>query len=146
MYHKPKYFKLYELFPKEFYSQWASRGDSLWGLFDDRILWTADQIRIRYGKMSANTWHWGGQHQYRGFRTFDCIIGSQLSQHKFGRATDLVPDKCTAEEIREDIKKTPWKSEFKYITCIEDFQGMSWLHIDCRSWQKNKYGILIVGP
>ncbi|KKM14746.1 hypothetical protein LCGC14_1702990, partial [marine sediment metagenome] len=67
-------------------------------------LYTADQIREHYGKMAANTWWWGGAHQYRGFRPFDCIIGAYLSQHKFGRGLDLVPAECSAKEIREDIK------------------------------------------
>ena len=146
MSYKPDHFELYELLPRNFYMQHSKKSHTiLWGLFDERILWTADQIRKKYGKMSANTWYWGGRHQYRGFRPFDCTIGSEFSQHKWGRGVDLDPKECSPEEIRQDIKDDKYPDIFKYITCIEDFKGMSWIHLDCRNWNKEKNGLLIVG-
>ncbi len=94
--------------------------------------------------MNANTWFWGGQHQYRGWRPWDCEVGAFLSQHKFGRSFDLVPVDLHAEEIRKDIKKDPNQNEFKYITCIED--GIGWLHFGTRNWNRTKHGILYVKP
>jgi len=146
MYYKPDYFKLYELLPKDVYRKYVKKYyTALWGLFDERILWTADQLRKTYGKMSANTWYWDGYHQYRGYRPGDCKIGAFFSQHKYGRGIDLVSLECPVQDIRDDIKNNPYKEEFKHITCIEDFGGMSWVHFDCRNWDKKKHGLLIVG-
>jgi len=138
----PKYYKLYELLPKKFYEENRDKGDTLWFMFDNRLLWTADQLRIRYGKMSVNTWFWEGNSQYRGWRPWDCGIGAELSQHKFGKALDLIPHEITSEEIRQDIKKDQNQNEFKYITCIED--NISWTHLDVRNWNRTKHGILFI--
>ncbi len=132
-----KFFKLYELVPKATYELLKNRPWVIWQLFDERILYSADRIRKRYGKMLANTWYWGGGHQYRGWRPHDCDVGAVYSQHKFGRAIDLEPIEVTAEEIRQDIKKG---ENFRYITCIEE--NVSWLHIDVRNYK----GLLIVKP
>jgi len=140
----PKHFVLEELLPRQIYFD-LMREDKLdyaWGIFDDRILWTADALRIRYGKMIVNTWKWGGLSQFRGWRPFDCKVGADWSQHKFGRALDLVPAEVSVEKIRSDIKAEPFLEHFMYITCIED--NVSWLHFDCRNWDKIKDGLLIV--
>ena len=136
----PKYFKPYELVPKATYELLKNRPWIIWYLFDPRTLYTGDKIRQRYGKMIANTWYWGGEHQYRGWRPHDCEIGAGYSQHRFGRAEDLVSVECTVEEIRQDIKKGNQGHIFQYITCIED--GVSWLHFDTRNYK----GLLIVNP
>jgi hypothetical protein len=140
----PKYFKLYELLPKEFYEGNKHKGDRLWAMFDDRILYTQDRLRLRYGPMICNDWHWGGYNQYRGWRPFDCKIGAYLSQHKFARAIDSRSTKVSSEEIRKDIRSNIWHEDFKYITCIED--GVSWLHISCQNWDKKEKGLLIIRP
>lgn len=134
----PEFFTLKELVPAITFD--SNRSDILWNVFDHRILITADMLRNRYGKLLANTWAFGGQHQYRGFRPPGCLIGSTYSQHRFGRALDLEPVLVTAEEIRQDILKSPDRAEFKYITAME--LNVSWLHIDCRSHSKAVHGIL----
>lgn len=135
----PKWFEPYELVPRATYELFEKRNElyKIWWLFDPRILLVGDRIRKRYGKMVANTWWWEGRHEYRGWRPPNCPIGAELSQHKFGRAEDLVPIECTAVEIREDIKTG---ENFGYVTCIE--QDIRWLHVDCRNYR----GLLIVTP
>lgn len=142
MYHKPQYLKLQEVLPRDTYYilEAAGKLDTAWRLFDPRILWTADKLRELYGTMNCNTWIWGGTSQYRGWRPFDCGVGADLSQHKFGRALDLVFPNVSAAEIRADIKADKWPVHFNHITCIEDLVG--WLHIDCRNYE----GLLIVTP
>jgi len=140
----PQYFKLWELIPKEFYEKHKRLGVRLWLMFDPKVLWTADQIRKRYGTMQANTWKRGGVHQFRGWRPMDCKWGSAISQHKFGRGIDLKPVKVTAQEIRNDIKADPLNEIFQYITCIES--KISWFHFDTRNWAKTDSGLLIVYP
>jgi len=139
MHYIPKHFQPYELVPKATFKRFENSLYRIWWLFDSRMLFTADAIRERYGKMIANDWFWGGSNQYRGWRPWDCEVGAELSQHKFGSALDLIPVETTAEEIREDIKKGNGLL-FKYITCIEE--NVSWLHFDCRNYG----GLLIVNP
>jgi len=139
MHYVPKHFQPYELVPKAVFERFENSLYRIWWLFDSRMLFTADAIRERYGKMIANDWFWGGSNQYRGWRPWDCGIGAELSQHKFGCALDLIPVETTAEEIRKDIRKGD-DLLFKYITCIEE--NVSWLHFDCRNYD----GLLIVNP
>lgn len=136
MYYVPKFFEPYELVPKATYNLLKKKPWIIWQLFDTRVLLVADHIRRRYGKMVVNTWFWGGEHQYRGWRSPACRIGAKYSQHRFGRALDLVPQEVTAEEIRQDIKK----GIIPHVTCIEG--GVSWLHLDVRNYD----GLLIVKP
>jgi hypothetical protein len=144
--YKPKNFELYEFLPRDFYNQWYPvRGEKLWTMFDDRVLRSAQAIRERYGKMEANTWYWpGGKHQYRGWRPQFCEVGAKLSDHKGGRALDLVPAEESVEKIRADILADPFHPDFVYITALE--MNISWLHIATRNWDKKKNGILKIYP
>lgn len=144
MHYKPINFELYELYPKAFYYRWKHISHILWQLWDDRVLYTLQRLRNRYGKMSMNDWYWEGNNQYKGFRPANCGIGGILSQHKFFKAADPSPVDYTADKIREDILNDPFCNDFKYITCLE--MGVSWLHFDVRNWDKEKEGILKVYP
>ena len=141
MIYKPKYFKLYELVPQDMYIIYKG-SHRLWYLFDNRILVMIDSLRNKYGKMLANTWYWKGKHQYRGWRPQDSLVGAEFSQHKYGRAVDLIPLEYSIEEIRDDIKSKYLHHDFRFITCIEN--NVNWIHIDCRNWNKYKSGILII--
>ena len=105
--YKPKYFKLHELFPKNFYNTHKHNENHLLWLIDDRVLWTNDQLRERYGSVYINNWHWGGNNQYGCYRPFNCSIGAKLSQHKSGRACDLKFKEIEAEKVRKDVFKDP---------------------------------------
>jgi len=140
----PKYFQPYELVPRETYELYERQGKlgQIWWLFDPRTLVVGDLIRKRYGKMIANTWWWGGRHHYRGYRPPGCHVGAERSQHRFGRAQDLVPSEVTVEEIWADIEAG---EDFHWITCIEKSSSMTkvtWLHHD----ERNYKGLLIVYP
>jgi len=91
-----------------------------------------------------NTWYWNGRHQYRGFRDFNSSIGAKLSQHKFGRANDLIFTEENVENVRKDILADPFHPDFVHITCIE--ADVSWLHFDVRNHDKEREGILIIHP
>lgn len=146
-YYRPEWFTIEELVPEDFYYENKSKGEYLWTIcFDARILWTADRLRERFGPMIANTWKWPDRkkHEFRGYRPPSCTIGSKLSQHRYGRALDLIPQKTSAQTIREEILSSPDDPDFQYITCLED--DISWLHFDVRNWNKTENGILIVTP
>jgi len=136
----PKHFQSYEVVPREVHKAFEAVNQiyKIWWLFDPRILKAADRIRERYGRMTCNDWFWGGKNHYRGWRPPGCNVGAKYSQHRFGRALDLIPSEVTAEDIRRDIKAG---EDFgNSVTCVED--DVSWLHIDCRNYQ----GLLIVRP
>ena len=132
MIQKPRYFQLEELVPRSLFLAHKHELDKLWLIFDARVLWTLQSLRMRYGKLVMNTWLWGGKSQERGFRVWTTSTGAPLSQHKCGRAADVVPIETTAEEIRQDILTHSERDEFRYIRCIEE--GTAWLHFDTRNW------------
>lgn len=140
----PDNFDLYELFSKSFYFEHDGHPQRLWNVFDDRLLYSIDRIRKRFGQMVANDWYWGGANQYRGWRPTDCDVGAELSQHKYGRAIDLKPVNVSVDDIRNIILANPFHEDFKYITCLE--MGVSWLHMDVRNHNKLKHGILLIYP
>lgn len=125
---KPRKFQLYEWFPEDFYLKYYPvYGDRLWQMLDVRILKTYDQLRRRFGKIVMNDWKWGGRNQYRGWRPFDCPIGAELSQHKFGQAGDGVFIETPICTVRSAVLK----GEFKYVTAVE--RDVPWLHVDTRN-------------
>lgn len=142
--YRPTYFILEEVLPMDYYLTNEHREDRLWLLFDERVLVTADRLRARFGKMNCNTWTWNGSYNYRGYRPPDCTVGAELSQHKFGRALDLVPLEVTSEEIRQEIIATPNEAIYQHITAIE--LGITWLHFDIRNRDKAKNGLLTFNP
>lgn len=135
----PKWFKWEELIPPI-----EIPNKTIPFLFDSRLIWTADVLRERYGKMVCNTWLWGGSNTERGFRLFTSETGAKWSSHKFGRALDLTPIDVTAQEIREDILKDPFSYIFRHITELE--LNISWLHFGTRNWNKVERGILTFSP
>lgn len=133
----PKYFIAEELVdPKTFakIGKWGS-----FNIMDSRIIWTIDKIREQYGsKITINNWKWGGQRKYSGYRPVDSNMGAKFSQHKFGRAIDFIMEGVDASSIRADILANPEQNCFKYISAIEDFNRMGWVHIDVRNIQEEE--------
>ena len=148
-----QYFKIYELVDPVIY---ANRGEKAWELFDPTLLDTLDVMRdyfyYKYNVvMIVNNWMWGGSRKWSGFRTPESSYYSPTSQHSHGRAVDfLLMDRKTkkyidTQKIRDDIIENQNSFEFDDITCIEDFPGMNWVHIDTRNFDKANYGLKIVG-
>ena len=129
----PKYLTLEELLPQEVFEELA-RDNQLyrgWWIFDAGILKSADIIREKYGKILCNTWVYGGNHHYRGYRPPGCRVGNKYSQHRFGRGLDLEPLDTPVDVIRDDIIN---KGEnYLFITAVE--LDVSWLHIDSRNYK-----------
>jgi len=130
--YKPNHFGIKELVPKALYNKYKSKGDAFLFqvVFDERLLRLIDRIREEYGSMTCNDWPWGGSNQYRGFRPPDCSIGAVLSQHRFGRAVDLIPKSITPDEIRTEIIANQNSDKWKDVGGLE--MDISWLHIDVR--------------
>jgi len=153
IFYKCQHFKIFELVDPEVF---ATRGEKAWELFDPTLLETLDAMRDYYFKkynavMIINNWKWGGNRKWSGFRTPISPDYSPTSQHSHGRAVDFVlMDNKTkkyldSQMIRDEIKAKPNSFEFDDITCIEQFEGMGWIHVDTRNINKLKYGLKIVG-
>lgn len=127
-----RYFELRELLPPEIYYKLGEEQpeEVLWPLIDDKLKAVLDCVRgeIIQAPMICNTWHFGGAYTLRGLRPKDCPTGAKNSQHKLGRAADLVCYKYTAEQMRKMIYEK--RHLLPYPVRIEE--GVSWLHIDVK--------------
>lgn len=125
---KCKWFKLYELLPPEIYDE--SIEDELWCLIDDNLKETIDYIREHIVKapLVCNTWHSGGDRVASGYRDKNSPVGAKYSQHKEGRAADLICSKYTAEQMRQMILSSQY--DLPHYIRMED--GVNWLHVDTK--------------
>jgi hypothetical protein len=82
--------------------------------------------------ITVNNWAVGGKRKFNGLRPMNSAVGAKYSQHKFGRAFDLVVPGRTPEEIHDVIKQM----EARFITTgritrLENFSHTpTWTHID----------------
>ena len=131
----PRYFGIKELVPKDFHNKYASMGKGSQFLFqvvfDERLLRLIDKVREQFGPMTICDWSWGGASQYRGFRPPDCSVGATLSQHRFGRAVDMIPKDVMPGEMRTYIIDNQNSSNWKVVGGLE--MDITWFHIDVRA-------------
>lgn len=120
-------FYLHEFIPKK---QFDELGNMSIILIDQRIFSIAQAVRNKFGTITINDWYWDGKRNYSGWRPDFPDVGAKYSQHKFGRAIDMLPKDCTAEEIRQSIKKNEAYWYQQGIRVIEN--NVSWLHVDIR--------------
>ena len=140
----PKYFQLYELLPPELYTydmmvSEEARERGFANYFDERLLITIDVVREIIGlPLICNTWFQDGNRKNCGFRSLQCSVGVAQSQHKLGKAVDLICHKMSTEEMRQKIEAN--KDKLPYQIRIE--LGVNWLHIDVKeitaACQKNQ--------
>src|SRR5262245_42769371 len=97
-----KNFYLSEFVPKAIIEQFGDSG--IWFL-DPKIVNVAQWLRDHLSRsITINNWHEGGQRDDCGFRLPTSLIGGKLSQHKFGRAIDILVEGMTPPEVLEVIK------------------------------------------
>jgi len=124
-----KHFKIKELVPLSIIIQYGENG--AWSLLTDDIKITADAIRKYFGKaMTVN----GKGQQFRGLRTPESRDYNPNSQHAIGKgnAIDFNTAGLTPAFIRKTILDNQHEKAFQLIGGIEDFNGMTWIHVDCR--------------
>ena len=132
--YKSRYFEVYELLPPmlytvEMYNDEQARNEG-YRYFDERLLITIDRVREIIGRpLICNTWYMDGTIKYAGFREANCPVGSAKSQHKLGRAIDLVCHYYSAEEMRQILEKN--KHLLPYPIRVE--KDVKWLHIDLKN-------------
>jgi hypothetical protein len=138
------YFKTQEFVDKNTYNK---LGDSAIWCIDWRMIWTMDAIRTLYDKpIIINNWHIGKDREWSGIRYEGTPYYSRYSQHTYGRAIDFLVAGVDSAAVRKTIINNPHIEAFKYITTIEDFEGMSWVHIDCRLLVNGQNRFFIVKP
>lgn len=117
--------------------------NAVWFL-DQRIITYCEFMRERFGVAYANNWYWHGKQDSRGFRADDDADGGTMSQHRYGRAVDLVFKLVAAEEVRNDIIAN-WSRLYRPlgISCIE--AEVAWVHADMRYIPGQKE-LLIIYP
>lgn len=112
----------------------------IWGKFGDHSLWFLDPrlpalcqaIRDHFGEaITINDWSNGGKLEQCGFRPPETTTGAALSQHRFGRASDLHFATKTPEEVRTELRKNFSKFHALGLTTIEK-DTPTWVHIDMR--------------
>ena len=144
MYYQSKHFKVCELVPKSLYDV---EGELSILVMDERILWTIDALRDKFGvPITVNNWSSGGSFSQRGFRN-DTNVGAPLSQHRYGRACDFDIQGVTAEQFRAMVKAGELAAELQFITRIEETNAgkpISWVHVDCANYDKADYGIKFI--
>ena len=141
-YYKPIYFKPEEFVDRATYNKF---GDNCLLVMDIRTLITMDRIRAYLNKpITINNWKTGGNREWSGIRTCGSPFYNQYSQHSMGRACDFIVSGMDSQSVRNLIKAAPSTvTAFEFITAIEEFSGMSWVHVDCRLWDKTNKGIFV---
>lgn len=124
-----EHFFLDELVPKEIYMQFYEKSIMF---LDPRIKDIIEGIRTYFNvPIIINNWFTGGERNESGFRLPETKTGSSLSQHKFGRAIDMIFPKGTDyEKVRQIIRDKYDTFRKMGITTIEN--KVNWLHVDCR--------------
>ncbi len=126
--YRPKYFKLYELLPKEMYVD----EDTGWEGFDEKLLRTIDVVREIVGvPLICNNWRDGGNRNYCGARTPKSKHYRQGSFHSVREdrpvmAVDLISTRMSAPAIRETVASRNQELPFP----IRFEEGVSWVHLD----------------
>ncbi len=140
MIYRPRYFSLQELVSPEVFE---ARGERAWELLDVYALVTLDQLRERFGKLTVNDWHWGGQLKYGGLRPHGAGPGDPYSQHRYGRAFDPKPKEIAAPTMHAAILAE--QDKFPHLRVIEAIEATpSWVHFDTRG--HTRAGVWIVNP
>jgi len=129
---KMKYFKTYELVPKEIYESHTE--DEILAMFDPNLLIVIDRLRADLGKaITINNWFTGGRFSQRGLRT-DHSVGAKRSPHKIipeigqnvCRALDFDVSGMPARFVRDNLQKNAQKYP-EIRRCELD---VNWVHID----------------
>lgn len=137
------YFELQEFVPPQIYSKFGDRSIQF---LDPKIIALATAYREFFKlPVKINNWHTGGPYSYRGYRPPRVNIGSEYSQHKFGRAFDCNIGSYTSQQMFDLIVENFEHFKQYGLTTLENYKFTDgWLHSDVRVTGIDK--LLIVDP
>lgn len=132
MMYQPRHFAPHELLPGLTCDEtWKTLDPDLRAQLDDRLLETADDVRDLLGvPCTCNDYARGGKRRWSGFRPVACTVGVKGSQHRKGRAVDLLLKGMTAERARAIVRNAVGAGKLPHLGAVE--LDVSWLHIDVR--------------
>ena len=131
--YQSKNFTLFELVDK---ATFDAEGEAAWDHFDKNALSALDDLSDFFSTLkgehvpiTCNTWHSGGQFQFRGYRppTYQPGI-TPGSAHRVGKAFDVDVHGYTAEQARQTILANKDSSLLLRIMRLE--ADVNWLHLD----------------
>jgi hypothetical protein len=127
-----KYFRPEELVSKEDFIDSLKKGIDVYTLFDPDAIQLLIDLHEFFGfVMRINNWFWGGDFNWRGFRSSECKVGAKYSAHKLGMAFDIdfingksgiIPASVMINAI------VTHRDKFKMLRGIET--GVNWVHVD----------------
>ena len=124
-------FILQEFVPGFMYEEY---GESARWFLDQRLVFGMQKLREwLQSSVTVNTWHNGGDLNYRGYRPPDCEVGAYFSQHKRGNAVDFNVRGMTSDEVFDWCLKYEGSLLGIGFTTIENKEiATSWTHLDMR--------------
>jgi hypothetical protein len=124
-----KNFWLHEFVPPDIYEHMGT--SSIW-LLDMRIVRVCQLVRDRFAvAVTVNNWMEGGKRYQSGLRGHRSTVGARYSQHKYGRATDILVEGHEPQELRGDIRKNFKLYREAGLSTIEKATP-GWVHLDTR--------------
>ena len=123
-------FKTQELVPKHIYQK---RGEKAIELINPLLIDSLNQLKQDFpsGSITVNNWLWGGSRNWSGLRTPGSPDYSETSQHSVGNGADCKFSEYDEADVRAYIIANPKK--YPHVKGVEDFAGMTWVHLDCRN-------------
>lgn len=146
------FFVMEEFLPKADYARIAQikkdseRLQEFYKLVNPKIVLLADFLRQYFdAPIKINTWHTGGNLQYRGWRPKDCVIGAKNSEHKKGNALDFNVSGKTDKEVKDIIIANQPLFYAKNARRIEDYRdATTWTHIDIKDTGIKNQGTIVI--
>lgn len=146
-----KHFKTQELVDEYTFKTF---GEHSLEFFNPKALEALDNLweflnRIQKCSVVVNNWMWGGELQWRGFRTLEKAIQLKApkSEHRFepgihlANAFDCSMSSFTAQEVRELVQEHKNDPLLENITRIESL--VSWFHFDLKPLRANQSRIYL---
>ena len=135
-----KNFELREFVPKEIFNNWGTRALRF---IDPKLPIIAQGVKEYFnGRLvTINNWAYGGSRNYSGFRPYDCLVGAKQSQHKSGRAIDLIVKGIKSEDVYKEIIDSQQYFVTLGVTAIEENTN-GWTHLSCE-WT-DKTDIMVI--
>lgn len=138
-----KHFNIKELVPESLIKVYGEK-DS-WNFIKPEAIMGLNIIRLLWNKpLIINTWAYGGNIQFRGWRPMDCEIGAKHSSHKEGLAFDLVTanpsDHKALWELVRDSHSLSGATEIENIKLTP-----TWVHVSWRNFPQHPTKIKIIG-
>lgn len=145
-----EHFSPEELVDEKTFEVFKDAPEVIYRLYPVGALKVIDRIQEFAGATYVNTWKWGGNRQWSGFRNTLSSWFSKGSQHTTAGAFDLTFKHKTVKEVYDFIMDNVEEFYALGLRRIEDLSvtmkyegidGRNWLHVDVYEGYWNKGGL-----